>query len=32
MRAESVAFALIFVALWWLIMRAMDRRPIHLKL
>lgn len=28
----SLAFAAAFVALWWLIVRAMDRRRIHLKL
>jgi predicted acyltransferase len=28
----SLAFALAFVALWWLIVYAMDRRRIHLKL
>ena len=28
----SLAFAVVFVALWWLIVWAMDRRRIHLKL
>jgi predicted acyltransferase len=28
----SLAFAVMFVALWWLIVRTMDRRGIHLKL
>lgn len=28
----SLAFALVFVAVWWVIMRAMDRRRIYLKL
>jgi predicted acyltransferase len=28
----SLAFAVVFVAVWWLIVRAMDRRHIHLKL
>lgn len=28
----SLAFALMFVALWWLIVRAMDRRHVYLKL
>ncbi|MES2313229.1 MAG: heparan-alpha-glucosaminide N-acetyltransferase domain-containing protein [Pseudomonadota bacterium] len=28
----SLAFAVVFVAVWWLIVRAMDRRHIYLKL
>ncbi|OOG59309.1 DUF5009 domain-containing protein [Rhodanobacter sp. C03] len=28
----SLAFALVFVAVWWLIVYALDRRHIHLKL
>ncbi|WP_040673353.1 hypothetical protein [Rhodanobacter spathiphylli] len=28
----SLAFAAAFVAVWWLIVQAMDRRHIHLKL
>jgi len=28
----SLAFAVMFVALWWLIVRAMDRRGLYLKL
>lgn len=28
----SLAFAVVFVAMWWLIVHAMDRRRIHLKL
>jgi predicted acyltransferase len=28
----SLAFAVVFVALWWLIVYAMDRRGVHLKL
>lgn len=28
----SLAFALVFLAVWWVIVRAMDRRGIHLKL
>ena len=28
----SLAFALVFVLLWWLIVYAMDRRRIYLKL
>ncbi len=28
----SLAFAVVFVALWWLIVWAMDRRRVYLKL
>jgi predicted acyltransferase len=28
----SLIFALVFVAVWWVIVRAMDRRGIYLKL
>ncbi|HZX80500.1 MAG TPA: heparan-alpha-glucosaminide N-acetyltransferase domain-containing protein [Lysobacter sp.] len=31
-RLASLAFALAFVGLWWLVVRGMDRRGIHLKI
>ena len=31
-RVASLAYAVVFVLLWWLIVRAMDRHRIHLKL